>query len=421
MKCWLGLFCWLWAFGLVDAQQIYEDRIYDDHIATVKFHVNGLALSNPITDLNGGAPLVLTFDDVGPVERNFYYRIVHCDMDWTASDLADIEYLEGFADDRIFNFNYSFKTVTPYTHYRLALPNNNVRWTKSGNYALLIYDDSSFENLVLSRRFLVVDRRLTIIPRLVRPQQASKIRTHQEIDFVVRYENFPLRAPLQEIKATVLQNNRWDIAKYNIPPLFERPQELIFDYQDKIIFPAGKEFRFFDIRTLRAGSENVAEIQEYDDGFDVLLFMDKLRNRENYVLRQDINGRFIIETRDQNNDALASDYANVLFSLDTRRTYPDQDIYLMGALTDWHLQDRYKLIYNEALSAYVTRAFLKQGYYEYQYVMVDKTGPQRRPAIETTEGNWYETENVYTILIYYRPFGGRYDQLLGAVSFDSAE
>ncbi len=399
---------------------VFEDRIYVDHISSVKFHLAGLFLSYPVVDLSSNTPLSLRFDDLSGDVKNYTYTIIHCDADWQPSQLSEMEYLEGFAGEPIRDYRFSFKTIQNFTHYFLQLPNQDLRWTKSGNYLLVVYEDEGRRRPVITRRFMVVDPIVRIDPRMVRPAQVSKTNTHQEIDFSVDHEELDIRTPLTEVRAVVLQNGRWDNAVVDLPPAFIRFNQLIFDHQNKVVFPAGKEFRYLDMRSFRTRTENISVIERYQDRTEVILFKDEKRARLTYNFFEDINGKFIIENFDGQNDDLSADYAGVLFSLYSPEPYPDHDVYIVGTLTSWNLQESFRMAYNESVNGYVAKPMLKQGFYNYAYAVVPKgTGKSGAFDLSEIEGDWHLTENEYTILIYYRPFGSRYDQLIGARTFSS--
>ncbi len=397
----------------------YYDYIYKDNIKSVRFHIDGLFTSYPIIDLGSNSALILNFDDIDADVKNYTYTIVHCDAKWQPSNLSEMEYIDGFVEDRLESYQFSFKTVTPYTHYRLFLPNQNQTFTKSGNYLLKVYEDEREKTLAITRRFVVVDPLVRITPQMVRPNAVNKMRTHQELDFVVDFERLNIRSPQQEIRAVVMQNGRWDNAITDLPPLFFRGTQLMFDYQDRVIFPAGKEFRFLDLRSLRFRSEGIAEIQQHDGSFDVTMLKDEKRFNQVFLNRRDLNGQFVIESLDQQDFFLSGNYANVLLTLYSPEPFYDYDVYLFGELTNWRLDERYKMVYNNLVNGYVCKVLLKQGYYDYAYAVAPHNAKEKIANLSEIEGDWYETENQYTILIYYRPFGERYDQVIGAVTVSS--
>lgn len=394
---------------------VYDDSIYNEQIHTIQFHITGLPLTQPILNLGTRATLQLSFDDLGEDLQRYYYTFLHCKADWTPSDLNVLEFLEGFDEEEIRNPDFSFNTLTEFTHYQLRVPNRDMRWTKSGNYLLVVYDEN--KDLVLTRRFLVVEPLVRIAPQMARPAVMKKFRTHQEIDFKVSFEKLNVKDPKTEIKATILQNGRWDSAIENMAPYFLYDREVVFDYQDKISFPAGKEYRFIDLRSLEFKAEGVAAIDEFSDGYEVTLQIEPPRNNETYTFIRDINGNFTIENLHRNIDELESDYAMVLFSLEKRFPYNNAAVYLYGKMTDWKIQERFKMTHNERIGGYLLDVLLKQGFYNYAFAVV--SDKDQSISFDHTEGNWFETENDYTILIYYQPFGERYDRLVGAYTFNS--
>jgi hypothetical protein len=391
--------------------------IFDKNIRSVQLLLSASQLSLPIVDLNARPnTLLLQFDHLGEDLMDYRYTLVHCNSDWQPSDLSDAEYIDGFMEDRITNIESSFNTLTQYTHYTLGLPNRNLRWSKSGNYLLKVIDDDTDE-VVIIRRFMVVEPRWQIGADFTKTARVDKLNTHHEIDFLVKPKKDRISNPQNDIKAFVLQNGRWDNALGPLRPFVTRGEDVVFDLQDQIVFPAGKEFRFFDMRTLDVRGERVRMIQEKTDYFEVTLQRDESRYDRPVVFRADANGRFVIENRHFNQTQLQCDYAHVLFAISQNQPLEDEDVYLFGELTDWQLRPDCKMEYNEEAKAYYCELFLKQGYYNYQYLVVDKASGKVDP--DGFEGNWYETANQYTILVYFRPFGARFDRLMGAVSINS--
>ncbi len=396
------------------------DHIYLPNIKSVKCYLNDLVLTYPIIDLNAPARLVLQFDDLDGDVKRYTYTLIHCDANWQPSSLAPSEYMSGFQESTIDNYDYSFSTVQEFTHYWLTLPNEDMTFTLSGNYILVVYEDEQQRRPALTRRFVVVEPVVEIEPRVTRPARVDLADTHQEIDFVVYHPGFIIRSPRTEVTAHVLQNGRWDNAVMDLRPLFVYNERLSFDYQDKVVFAAGKEFRYADLRSLRYPTDRIAWVEEKPGKWEVGLLQDRKRAFSPYVERRDLNGKFVIETHDDNDQDLESDYAYVFFSLYSPTPIAQTDVYLFGGMTDWELKPEFKMVYNPAISAYVCKPLLKQGYYDYMYVTAPK-GQYTHPDWTQTEGNWYETENEYTILIYYRPFGARYDRLIGAHTFSSRQ
>jgi hypothetical protein len=416
MKHLLPLFFLLTALtGL--AQSYYTDYTYVDYIRSVRIHPLGVELGYPIIELNSNGRLLITFDDLSDEVKNFTYSVVHCDANWEPSDLTENEYINGFLEDRIDDFSFSANTRTPFVHYYFAIPNRDMAFTRSGNYLLQVFEDEDEKKLVFTRRFLIVEPIMRIAPRVVRASVVSQSDTHQEIDFIVSHKGINIRNPMIDVKATVLQNGRWDNAITEIRPQFVRPEEMSFDYQNKIVFEAGKEFRNLDLRSFRYPSGDVAAIEVYTDGIDITLGKDLKRVNQVYVEFNDINGNFVIESTDLGDPKLESDYARVLFTLYSPTEFEDGDVYVLGALSEWQLKPECRMAYNPRISAYVGEVLLKQGFYNYYYAVAPRKGGA--PSVTDTEGNWFETDNDYTVLVYYRPFGERYDRLVAAQTFRS--
>lgn len=404
-----------------DENIVFRDQVYIDNIYTIKFHLTGLPLSLPKINLEpDGATLLLAFDELSDNVTSYTYTIQHCNADWTPSNLDPSEYLTVFDEGNIPNPKFSINTITDFTHYQVQIPNEDIGWTKSGNYLLKVYRDEYEKELAMTRRFFVVEPLMHIKSKLLSASSLEKSRTHQEIDFsVFHYSNdIDLFNGQQEIEASVLQNGRWDNAITALKPVFIRQNELVFDYRDKIVFPAGKEFRYLDMRTFQYRNERIIGIERYQDGYDLTLKTEKKRPYKSYTFRKDINGNFIIQNIFEESRDLESDYANVLFSIACKQELYDANVYVFGKISDWQLKAPYKMHYNSQHQRYEADIFLKQGYYNYLYAVAPKNNAAELDFKEM-EGDWYETNNTYTILIYYRPIGQRYDRIVSSHTFDS--
>ncbi|MEO8137684.1 MAG: DUF5103 domain-containing protein [Betaproteobacteria bacterium] len=407
----------LFCAGNVFAQT--DNQVLDDQIYTVQLTLTGTQLSQPIVDLrSGNGILELQFDHMGDELKDYEYSLQHCNKDWKPSDLVDNEYINGFTSDRITSVNNSFNTMTQYTHYALSLPNQNMRWTVSGNYILKVIDKDDDDKLVITRRFMVVEPQWRIDAEFVRTVRVDKLNTWHEIDFNVVPKGARISNPQNDVNVYVLQNGRWDNAIGPLKPFIVRSESLSFDYQDVVVFPAGKEFRYFDMRTFDYRGEGLKIITEKPDYYEVTLKTDLSRFDKRITFNTDADGRFVIDNNNANETLLQCDYAKVLFSIEQNAPLEDCDVYVFGELTDWQLKPEFKMEYSHDALMYYCEAFLKQGYYNYQYIVIPhKTGV---PDVDGLEGNWYETGNQYTILTYFRPFGARYDRLMGAVTLNSA-
>ena len=396
---------------------IFDNYIYADYIKSVTFTHRGLQTSMPVIDFNSRyqGSLQLGFDDLEGGFKTYLYRIIHCDKDWYPSELEEIEYLDGFNYEEIDNFGYSANAYSEYTHYDLYLPNDDLMWTISGNYLLVIYDEE-YEVPVLSRRFMVAENQVNIGYNIMKPKNVMKLNTHQEIELTINHKNIYVSRPRTELFVTVVQNGNWNSALTNLQGTYERGDIVYFDLYDFIVFPALKEFRNFDIRSLNYTTEFVNAIDRDKDVSTVLLDLNKKRYTRNFLSEIDANGFFVLDNFDYGDGTVTSEYANVIFTLESEKQY-DEDLYIIGAFSDWQARKEYKLDYDPTRSLYIGEAFFKQGYYDYMFALQDKeTGYL---DMETIEGSWYETENDYMVLVYFREFGSFYDRLIGVQNFNS--
>ena len=398
-----------------DEDLVYEDEVYLDYIKSVKFHHQSLFTSMPIIDLNSAGKLVLSFDDLEGDDKEYIYEIIHCDKDWNPSDIEEVEFLDGFNSEEIDEVDFSRGTYQDYTHYDLVLPNDDVTWTISGNYLLKVYENEYDKTLALSRRFMVVEPRVTVIADMIRPSSVSKIKSHHELTFDINYENFTIRNPRNEIEVVIMQNGRWDNMMSGIVPKFITGDIIKFNYMDRLNFPALKEFRIFECRSKRYTGERVHSIDLNKDGMDVLIDLDESRANKFYHTYDDLNGNYIIETRDDDSDQVTAEYFNAIFALDLRRELYEGDIYVVGKFTDWKLKEEFKMQFNSQNQIYVGDGLLKQGFYDYTYVLKDSRGI----SFDALEGSWEETENEYSVLVYFSEFGSRYDRLIGLANLNS--
>lgn len=398
-----------------------ESLTLDENIRSAQLYLAGAPLTLPIVELKAGFnTLILEFDHLDTDLKDYVYTIVHCNSDWQPSELNDQEYIDGFTEDRIIDITTSLNTLAQYTHYRLGLPNRNMRWARSGNYLLKVFDNDDDRRLVLARRFMVVEPLWRVDAKFVSPAVVSKLNTHHEIDFSVVHRGMRIPNPQNDVKAVVLQNGRWDNAIGPLKPFITRDESLVFDFQDKIIFPAGKEWRYFDMRTFQYRGDRVKTIDEKDDFYEVTLLTDLDLSGSTTGYRGDLNGRFSIENQNFNQTLDQCDYAKVLFSISRQLPFDDEDVYVFGELTDWQLKPEWKMEYSaEAKAYYVESPLLKQGFYNYEYLVVKRETGVIDP--DGLEGNWHETSNLYTILVYFRTFGDRYDRLMSAVTIDSRD
>ena len=387
----------------------YDNMIYADGIASVKLLVGDDQLSEPIGSL--GDTFHISFDDLNLEIRHLKFTFIHCTHDWQLSQLNPIEYIEGFMEDDITIYDHSFNTIEPYMHYQAEFPNENISFSKSGNYILYVYDDTP-DNPVLTRRFMVLET----LPAKVIGDVHSAIDvnnrfTHQDVAFTVFTGGYRIRNPQQTVHATIRQNGRWDNAIFGLTYHSGSNTELNFNYMDgRNSFPGGAEFHTFDISTLRSNADHIVGISFVNHHNHAYVLQDEARPYAAYESRGNINGRCYYRNRDLCND-YSEDYVFTHFTLKSSYPFTDGDVYVFGELTDWRLLDAAKLHYNKEFDFWETEIMLKQGAYNYQYVYV----PRGTKTIDATyiEGSHYETNNIYYIYVYYQEEGSSYDRLIG--------
>jgi len=255
------LFLFLISSQISFGQKIYDNKGYDDKISTVILQKN-IDIYDPVPIINLGSSetLKLTFDMLDPQNEFLNYSLVHCDRNWMLSDLQPMDYVSGNTMGEITDYKFSTNTYQTYTHYSLNFPSDDMAITKSGNYIIKVYRNFDEEDVLLTRRFMVVDPQ-TKITTTVKSATIPEFRfTHQEIDFSVNYLGFDIPNPFLDVHVTILQNNSWNNAITNLKPQFVNNNELSFNYENENIIPGTNEFRFFDIRSLRFFSNNVIRI-----------------------------------------------------------------------------------------------------------------------------------------------------------------
>ena len=384
--------------------------VLDHSVKTVQLYREGWPMSYPVVRLREDVPLVLEFDDLSKEQPTFMYKVIHCNADWTPSDLSEMEYVEGYPENDIRDGTPSFNTYYNYLHYRLQIPNENIRLLLSGNYLLVVYRDGDPETVVFTKRFMVTESAVNIEASANVPVLNHYKGCCQEVDFTVNHMGITIDDPYSETRTFVFQNGLWDLGIDDLQPYMVNPDQLVYDYQEENIFPGGNEFRFFDTKNTRTPTYYVQRIDFVDPYFHFELKPDKSRPPHNYFSKEDINGRYAIEAEGSHDPGVDADYVFVHFRLDMPLPL-DGEVFVAGALTNWQFDELSKMEYNAEEQAYMKSLLLKQGVYNYRYLFLPAFSEQF--VMDEIEGSHNETENEYLILFYHRPPGTRYDRLLG--------
>jgi hypothetical protein len=413
MKCSFKIFVAVVAFfasiQLSSAQ--LTDSVYTNYIGVAQLYQYGNQLSLPVLNLNTDDRVQLEFDDLENRFKNYYYSYVWCDYNWKPIDISPFMYMKGFTQNRITTYRFSSIAFTRYVHYQAILPEQNSYPTKSGNYILKVYLDGDTSKTVLTKRLLVVDTKAAVNATVNQLLGAQNFRTHQKVRFFVGLGDLDAFSAQQQIKVVVLQNNRWDNAQKDIAPTFVRGKVLDYTSENVSVFPGGKEFRWLDLRSFRLQSDRVKSANYGKTYTDIFLKPDEDRSSQRYTFYGDYNGQYMSVTYETINPFWQADYAKVHFYFKSPGGLPYEKakLYLSSQFTDYELSDRYQLKYNETTGLYECAVFMKQGYYFYTYTLVHEDGSIMPNQLE---GDYWETENNYTILVYYRSFTDRADQLI---------
>ena len=383
-------------------------RSFSEQIKTVRVIVNEDPLQPPIARL--GAPVEISFDELSHDYTRYIYKVEFCNADWTpAQEVFESDYLKGFNGRPIEDYETSFNTTVLYTHYRFGFPNEDVRLLLPGNYRVLVYSDErdASDEPVLEACFSLLKPEMSVGVDVSTNTDIDFNQTHQQVTFSVSYGQRRVVDPQRELRTVVLQNRRSDNAVLNLPPNIQKATGAEWTHRRELIFPAGAEFHKFEILDVQLNGMGVDRMMWVEPHRHAILFpMAPLRN---YTYDQDANGAYIIRAYDDESPDTQAEYLFVHFVLHSPRL-PGGDVYVTGLWDEAFPNPQCLMAYDEVHGVYECSTLLKQGYYNYQFRQVDADGVGQTAR---TEGDFYETENEYIILVYHRPQGARYDALVG--------
>ena len=391
--------------------QVKEEVVAPENIKSITFK-GPTDDQFPIIQL--GDPIRLEFDDLSASEQDYYYRIIHCDYDWTPSQLLKSQYLKGTDNQRIITYENSFTTLQPYSNYRLTLPNRQVGFKVSGNYILEIYNAD--DELQFSRRFVIFTDLVQVGATIKRSRDFEFIGKKQSVQFTLKPSGIQLINPKKEVKVALLQNYHWPTARFNIPPQFTIGNELIYRYDQETAFYGGNEYLNFDSSDLRAPTAMISGIS-MEDLYHHYLFTNRYRYDLEYTYFPDINGDFLIRTLQGQDSSREAEYTWVHFSLPYSEMLGLDEVYVFGKYNNYALEDINRMQFNEATGKLEAKLLLKQGFYNFKYAIrrADNT-----VELNSVSGSFDYAENTYTILVYYRDFGDIYDSVIGIGTANSS-
>jgi hypothetical protein len=392
----------------------FEDATYEPTIKSVQLYplvgnANDPAksLNPPVVQLRDNNSLWLEFDDLNPAGyQQYHVKILHCGMDWKPSVLSEIEYMPEYNDLIINDYQVSQNTKVPYLHYKIELP----KMLLSGNYLVVVWRDRRRDDIILSRRFMVYETGVSSMATVRQAQNPAKYKTHQQIDLQVNYGAYNVMSPRDEFKIMIRQNFRWDKVVKNLKPfgVNNSTNQLEFRFfDDENTFPGTNEFRFFDSRSTYNRGLFIDKIQRGKED-DMWVSIQRDRSETAYLEQNDFDGMYVIDNREGNKAETEADYIFMTFGLKSQELEPNEKIYVNGSFNDWRLDKLNEMAYDNNFGGYTATIQLKQGVYNYDFVLV-KDG---KPDEAALEGNFAETENTYEIFIYHKPVTARSERLV---------
>lgn len=377
-----------------------------DYIKTINFKGNTPETQLPILRL--GEHVVLEFDALNGDEEDYYYKVEHFNFDWTPSVLVKSEYMDGFDNQRIRNYENSLNTYQIYSHYTLTIPNAQTKRLKvSGNYILSIFNND--EALVFSRKFMIYENTAHVGVSVKRSRDVQFIEEKQRIDIVIDSNTMLFNNPTQAVKAVIVQNNNLKTVISNIKPQYTIGNQLIYKYDKETSFWGGNEYLFFENKDVRAANTGIQSI-DLKNLYHNYLFTNFERATKPYTYNPDINGNYVILNMDAENPSIEADYVWMHFSLLPIESLKNKDIHIYGNFNNYVIDESTKMIFDESRHVYTNTMLLKQGFYNYKYIVANSNKSIEEGLIS---GNFYQTENNYKVIVYYRDLGARYDKIIG--------
>ena len=392
---------------------------YKPEVQTVLLYAGDEQLNEPMISLEDMmGRLTLSFDIIDGQGKILNYTFIHCTHDWRPTDIQRVQYASGFESDELDDYAFSRNTLIEYVNYRLKFPTEDMVPLISGNYLLIVYGDD-MSDLYFTRRFMVVDEKTRIsatVPRY--PDDLSLTDTHQQLDVTVNISNYLTDNTQQFSKLTIRQNGRWDNAAVGLEPTYVYPDHISYEHHPQTVFEGTNQYTRFNTSNFYFQSENLASIRQNDDCYEIDIATGESQARKAHATYEDIHGEKYVYVEDENLDnATEADYCRVNFFYRSEAPFTHEDLYIMGALNDWRFDESNKMSYDYRLHGYTCSMVLKQGYYNFMYVTVDRrTG---KVFTDMTVGNHWETNNIYKLYFYYYNSIKGYDELLGFLMINS--
>lgn len=385
-----------------------RQRIYHPAFKSLQVEVEGRRMMPPVISLNSDDRILISFDEIADERRYMRYELIHCDASWRPEGLVDSEFLDGFNQGDVDDFDYSRATTIHYVNYRIAIPNAQMRPLISGNYLVRVYPEDDPETTLLTARFSISEDSMTISGDVSSRTDIDTNDSHQQLAVIVDAGDAPIDDIYSDIRLVIEQNGRNDNSIAITRPLRAVGKKAIFEHLRPLIFNAGNEYRRMEIVSVNYPGMHVESIDRIEPYYHFTLATDTPRKNEMYLYDQTQHGRFTIREYDSDRSDTEADYALVDFTLEIDELH-GFDVYIDGDFTQRSFDDSSKMSYNRTTGRYEKRLLLKQGAYNYQYLAVAQR--QNTGLTSAIEGDKYPTVNEYVVRAYYRPRGTRYDRL----------
>lgn len=390
--------------------------IFHPNFHTLEVKVEGNDYAPPVISLNSDDHINISFDEIADDTRYLRYSLIHCDSQWQPSGLVDPEFVDGFNLGNIDQYEFSQLTTAHYVHYSLSIPNNEVQFTISGNYLVKIFDESDPDTPLLQARFMVCENTMKATADVTSRTDIDFNGSKQQLSIEVNTMNENVHNLYQDLNVVITQNSRLDNAVSIIAPMRTSGNKAYYEHQHSLIFDAGNEYRRIETVSTTYPGMGVESIDYAHPYYHMTLGVDRSRYNSNYSYDQTQHGRFTIREYNSSASEIEADYVVVHFSLDSPELI-NTDIFLDGDFTHRRFNPESRMIYNRATGCYEKSLLLKQGAYNYQYLVLPLGTEKGLTSI--IEGNFYQTINEYLIAIYHRQPGSRYDRLVAVTTIFS--
>jgi hypothetical protein len=399
----------LLSFSLSKADaQVFRTKSFTDRIKSLQVHKAGAWNVSPIIESDKEEQIEINFDLMGASPEYYIYRIVHCDADWKPSQLIESEFMDGLQNLPLEDYANSFNTKMDYVNYKLLIPNDNVQLKVSGNYVVQILKEDD-NVLIANACFSIYEPQSTIVMQVSPLTDKGSNNRYQSVSLDVAYGN-EIKSPAQELKVYVQQNNRWDNEAQLLPLMNIRNHRAIYDHNPALIFDAGNEYRRFEMTTTYYAGLNIASVEYYEPYYHSILYPDRIRSDRAYFFYEDLNGRFYVRNSEVSDSDIEADYHVVHFYVPCEKPLPEK-LYILSDAFNNNFDFRSEMEYSAREKGYTKAVLLKEGYYN--YLFVNRKDASSPASTELIEGDYYQTENEYRCFVYARPFGARYDKLIG--------